>query len=144
MPEITTGRREGAVSPAQGDAAMRASDADREHVVELLRDHCAEGRLTSEELSERIDEAYGARTLGDLWETARELPTPQAAPDEPAPKRGLSPRGPRVASVGLLVAAVAIAAGVTGASFLWLLLALLLFKHRLGLTGGAAARHCGF
>jgi DUF1707 SHOCT-like domain len=144
MPEITTGRREGAVSPAPGDAAMRASDADRERVVELLRDHCAAGRLTSEELSERIDEAYAARTLGDLWETARELPIPQAAADEPVPERRPSPRGPRLASAGLLVAAVAIAAGVTGAGFLWLLLALLLFKHRFGLTGGAAARRCGF
>jgi Domain of unknown function (DUF1707)/Cell wall-active antibiotics response 4TMS YvqF len=45
---------------------LRASDADRERVVELLRDAHADGRLTTEEHSERVGSAYTARTLGDL------------------------------------------------------------------------------
>ena len=58
--------------------AMRASDADREHAVELLRDHAAEGRLTLEEFTERMSAAYLARTKDELEELARDLPSLQA------------------------------------------------------------------
>jgi hypothetical protein len=51
---------------AQRRASLRASDADREQFVEALRRHHAEGRLTVEELTERTERAYAARTLGDL------------------------------------------------------------------------------
>ena len=44
---------------------LRASDAERERVAASLREHCAAGRLTLEELSERLDEAYRARTM--IW-----------------------------------------------------------------------------
>jgi hypothetical protein len=54
--------------------AVRASDADRDRVVARLREHCAEGRLTLEEFSARVDEAYSARTVGDLETVLRELP----------------------------------------------------------------------
>ncbi|BFV57525.1 DUF1707 domain-containing protein [Kitasatospora sp. CMC57] len=56
------------------EAELRASDADRERIAELLRDAYAEGRLTVEEHSERIEAAYGARTLGDLAPLTRDLP----------------------------------------------------------------------
>jgi hypothetical protein len=46
--------------------ALRASDADREQVVTLLSDAVADGRLTPQEHSDRIDAAYAARTLGEL------------------------------------------------------------------------------
>jgi hypothetical protein len=46
--------------------AVRASDADRERVARILSDHGAAGRLTPEELEERLDAAYAARTPGDL------------------------------------------------------------------------------
>jgi hypothetical protein len=45
---------------------LRVADADREQVVDELRDHAAAGRLTSEELEDRIGDAYGARTRADL------------------------------------------------------------------------------
>jgi Domain of unknown function (DUF1707)/Cell wall-active antibiotics response 4TMS YvqF len=45
---------------------LRASDADRERVVELLAAAHADGRLTTEEHSDRVGSAYGARTLGEL------------------------------------------------------------------------------
>ena len=41
---------------------IRASDADRDRVVEKLRDHAAAGRLTTDELEERVDAALVART----------------------------------------------------------------------------------
>lgn len=53
---------------------MRASDGDRERVVEILREHTAQGRLTFEEFEERIDRAYTARTWDDLRRLTDDLP----------------------------------------------------------------------
>ncbi|MFJ4676322.1 MULTISPECIES: DUF1707 domain-containing protein [unclassified Kitasatospora] len=55
-------------------AELRASDADRERVADLLRDAYAEGRLTVDEHAERIEAAYGARTFGELEPLTRDLP----------------------------------------------------------------------
>jgi Domain of unknown function (DUF1707) len=54
--------------------SLRASDADRERVVEILRRHTAEGRITAEEFEERMTAAYGARTMGALAELTTDLP----------------------------------------------------------------------
>ncbi len=45
---------------------LRASHEDRDRVVELLRVSAGDGRLTSEELDERLEQAMTARTYGDL------------------------------------------------------------------------------
>ncbi|MFC4587352.1 DUF1707 SHOCT-like domain-containing protein [Sphaerisporangium corydalis] len=45
---------------------LRASDADRERVADVLRDAVADGRLTHVEHEERIERLYTARTLGEL------------------------------------------------------------------------------
>ena len=45
---------------------LRASDADRERHAEILRHAAGEGRLTVEELDERLDTVYEARTHGEL------------------------------------------------------------------------------
>jgi hypothetical protein len=58
---------------------LRASDAERERTVDLLRGHAAEGRLTMEELGARVGLAYGARTRAELDEIVRDLPA-EAAP----------------------------------------------------------------
>lgn len=58
--------------------ALRASDADRERTVALLRDHAVEGRLTLEEFSDRVSAAYLARTNDELEELARDLPSARA------------------------------------------------------------------
>lgn len=63
---------------------MRASHADRDQVVEILRDAAAEGRLTSEELDERVEAALTARTLRDLAALTRDLPAQPANPDTPS------------------------------------------------------------
>jgi Domain of unknown function (DUF1707) len=55
---------------------MRISDADRDHVVERLREHYADGRLTSEELDERITTTLNAKTYGDLRGVMADLPEP--------------------------------------------------------------------
>ena len=61
---------------------LRASHADRDHVVETLSDAAAEGRLTPEELDERV-EALGARTLRESALT-RDLPEQRANPSIPS------------------------------------------------------------
>lgn len=53
---------------------LRASDADREQVAETLRHAAGEGRLTVDELDERIDRAFAARTQGELAELTADLP----------------------------------------------------------------------
>jgi hypothetical protein len=58
--------------------ALRASDADRERTVVLLREHSAEGRLTLEEFTERMSAAYLARTSEELQTLARDLPAAHA------------------------------------------------------------------
>ncbi|MFE2039475.1 DUF1707 domain-containing protein [Streptomyces sp. NPDC059477] len=53
---------------------LRASDADRERVAEVLRDALAEGRLDMTEFEERLDQTYRARTYGELAPITRDLP----------------------------------------------------------------------
>lgn len=57
-----------------GDPRIRASDADRDRVTSLLREHHAAGRLTAEEFHERMDHALEAKTLGELDELMTDLP----------------------------------------------------------------------
>jgi hypothetical protein len=55
-------------------AELRASHADRERVVELLQVAAGEGRLTVDELDERLEAALTARTHGDLAVLTADLP----------------------------------------------------------------------
>jgi hypothetical protein len=55
-------------------ATLRASDADREQIAERLRHATAEGRLLAEELEERLEATFGARTYGELDAVVADLP----------------------------------------------------------------------
>jgi hypothetical protein len=92
------------------DDRIRASDADRERVTARLRDHFAEGRLTREELDERITAALNAKTLGDLRGLMADLPAPAPVPRQ----AGMPPwaaaqgpvfvrRGPRLLPLAMLL-----------------------------------------
>src|SRR5918993_129846 len=59
---------------------LRASDADRERAVEMLRGHASVGRLTVEELDERCAAALRAKTFGDLDALTVDLPPVSGAP----------------------------------------------------------------
>jgi hypothetical protein len=61
---------------------LRASDADRDRVAEVLRDALAEGRLDMEEFDERLEAVYKARTYGELAPLTRDLPAAGAAATE--------------------------------------------------------------
>ncbi|MER6357873.1 DUF1707 domain-containing protein [Streptomyces sp. NPDC001634] len=54
--------------------ALRASHADRERVVDVLRIAAGDGRLTSGELDERLEAAFSARTMGELSVLTADLP----------------------------------------------------------------------
>jgi hypothetical protein len=56
------------------DPNLRASDADRDRAASLLREHHAAGRLTAEEFSERLDQAFAAKTVGEIDGLLRDLP----------------------------------------------------------------------
>lgn len=63
---------------------MRASNAEREAVIARLNEACSEGRLTLDEFSERVEQAWGARTRGDLEQLASDLPASAGAAVAPA------------------------------------------------------------
>lgn len=70
-------------------ASMRASSADRERAVDVLKAGFAEGRLTQDEYNDRMGRAYSARTYGELAALTTDLPAgasplPQAAWPVPA------------------------------------------------------------
>lgn len=67
---------------------MRASDADRERVAQVLHGALAEGRITINELEERLGIVYAAKTLGELKPVTTDLPVNSAAL-EPATTRAL-------------------------------------------------------
>lgn len=103
-------------------SGVRASDAERERAAESLRRHHADGRLTTEELDERTERVYAAKTLGDLNQLFGDLPRLRA-PEERRPRR-LGP--PRSVLVPILVAFVAIMV-LSSVHFLWLIWPLMIF-----------------
>lgn len=70
---------------------LRVSDAERERVVDFLRENALVGRLTHDELDERIGLAYAAVTRGDLERLIGDLPRGGAARHPAArPRRSAS------------------------------------------------------
>jgi len=98
---------------------MRASDADRETVVDRLSAHGAAGRLDAEELEQRTAKALGSRTVGELAVLESDLP---AAPVSPP---GRVARGARVPSLGRfrvylpVMALLVVIWAATGPDYFW-------------------------
>ncbi|MEU9183097.1 DUF1707 domain-containing protein [Streptomyces sp. NPDC048484] len=90
LPDGPSGALPGAPSGASSGASpgglpeLRASDADREQVAEVLRDAVAEGRLDMEEFEERLEATYKARTYKELEPITRDLPAPGVSAPAPA------------------------------------------------------------
>ena len=82
--------------PGPSGAAMRVSDAEREAAAAELREHYAAGRLTTEELNERLDLAFSAKTRGEMTALMHDLPsirprtTPLSGPGQPSAGAGWS------------------------------------------------------
>lgn len=64
------------VMPPGGHGQMRASTADREGAIEILKSGFTEGRLTQEEYEERVGLTYASRTYDDLTRITWDLPAP--------------------------------------------------------------------
>jgi hypothetical protein len=136
---------------------MRIADSDRDRAAAQLRDYYAEGRLTSEELDERVSAALSAKTAGDLRRLMADLPgTAPAAGGPPygsqswggsrpvPPWAGRRRRGPRLLPILLLllIAAILLPGGwvlfalIKVFLLFWLLVAVagmiagLVFRHR--------------
>src|SRR6201994_3924476 len=81
MPGVSPRCRGGQMPPdPPSSPVLRASDADRDRVIELLRAAVADGRLDQAEFDERVDAALAARTIDAL--------APLTADLIPAPGRG--------------------------------------------------------
>ena len=108
--------------------SLRASDADRERVVEILRGHTAEGRITAEEFDERMTAAYAARTMGALAELTTDLPVDlaehaqrqQEIARKARPRKALSRKVREdvsgLASLGVVLTVVWV---ISGAGYFW-------------------------
>jgi Domain of unknown function (DUF1707) len=92
------------------DRPIRASDQERESVVDVLRDAYTDGRLTLDEFEQRMSAAYAAKTWPELRELTGDLPVepvlgtdlrdrsqagpPDAVPAARPPRRRARPLGP--------------------------------------------------
>jgi hypothetical protein len=110
------------------DDRYRTSDADRDRVAGLLRDHFAAGRITADELDERLTATLNAKTFGDLRRALADLPEAAPAPGSAsrvplpvAPRWAARRRGPRLFPLAVL--AIVAAVLIPGAG--WLFLAVL-------------------
>ncbi|WP_460069040.1 DUF1707 SHOCT-like domain-containing protein [Streptomyces sp. YKOK-I1] len=78
---------------------LRASDADRDRVADILREALAEGRLTADEHAERVEGVLAAKTVGELEVFIQDLPAAHARRTAPGgapshPDRGAIPADP--------------------------------------------------
>lgn len=77
----------GDLVPRAGDSLdIRVSDVERQETVDVLRRFCADGFLTLDEFSDRVERALASRTRGDLVTVTADLPVTQEA-TPPAPQR---------------------------------------------------------
>lgn len=105
---------------------VRASDADREQIAERLRHAAGEGRLLAEELEQRLEGAFSARTYGELDRLVADLPrqaVERSRRSRPARRIGPVPTVALIvlipALIALVIAAVVVVATVFAA---WALL----------------------
>lgn len=116
------------------DRRLRASDAERERVVEALAEHSAAGRLALTELDQRVDAAYAAVTLAELDQVLVDLPgsgprtdaapmPPSGGRHEEVARRLAVPAGPAtswaITAVICLAVWVATSLGSGGPAYFW-------------------------
>jgi len=89
---------------------LRASDHDRDRVAEVLREAAGDGRLSLDELDERLGAVYSAKTYGELEPITRDLPI-GAAPAPPAVASSARPAAERIGGAPTSSFAVGIMGG---------------------------------
>ena len=121
---------------------LLASHADREHVISTLKAAFVQGRLTLDELDERVGQTLVSRTYRDLTALTADIPAGLAValPARPLTRSQARPLASRVARVGAFVAIgppVLVAAFVTNndMTFKWLITAMIVYYLTLMVTG---------
>ena len=94
---------------------LRASDAERDAVVADLRTHATEGRLTVEELEERIDRVHAARTRAELAGQLADLPRAR----RPRPARRPGAHRDHVRTYLMVMALLVAIWALTGMGYFW-------------------------
>ena len=127
------------ISPRPNAPGLRASDEDREQLIAELNEHAVAGRLSTDELEERLQATYEARTTGELDALRRDLPVSsrQVAVSHARRRAQLTRRliQETGGSLGLFVVCTAIwlASGAHGQFWpVWVLLVVLLTVVRSG------------
>lgn len=112
---------------------LRVSDHEREGVVEELREHTVAGRLTPEELDERLGAVYEAKTRADLDALRADLPVSSAAAKRALVERRSHLRRRLIQESGggvtasLVCVAIWVAAGANGSFWpIWVIIFTLL------------------
>src|SRR5690349_6481708 len=88
---VMTGPGDGRTARPAGHGRLRASHADREQVIEVLKAAFVQDRLTKDEFDARVGQALASRTYADLTALTADLPA--------WPATGQPPRGPARAQV---------------------------------------------
>ena len=92
----------------RAQASMRASSADRERAVDVLKAGFAEGRLAQDEYNDRMGRAYAARTYGELAMLTADLPAGASPlPAWPVPAYQPPPSGTNSMAIAAMVLGVA-------------------------------------
>ena len=113
------GDEKAAVAGGQSHCSLRASHADREQVIEVLKAAFVQGRLARDELDARAGQAFAARTYADLAALTADIPVgPAAARLVPRPARAQArPPMSNPAKAGICAAiAIAVATVLTFAT----------------------------
>jgi Domain of unknown function (DUF1707) len=71
---MATGPGDAMAAPAGGRGRMRASDADREQVIDAVKAAFVQGRLTKDELDARVGQAFTSRTYAELAAVTADIP----------------------------------------------------------------------
>lgn len=100
---------------------MRASNAERERVVAILQQAGVDGRLTIDEVDERVAAAYAAKYRNELPALTEDLPADEPAATQRAPRPVLASRGIRIHAIIAAVLSVLLISrwAASGAGFFW-------------------------
>jgi hypothetical protein len=117
---------------------LRASHADREQVIDVLKVAFVQGRLTKDELDTRTGQVFSARTYADLAAVTADLPPrPAAAP--PPPQQVNVEAAAHLTIVAIAIPVVLASAGyLTGSAGLVRVAALVIVFDLLALLAAAA------
>jgi len=117
---------------------LRASHADREQVIDVLKAAFVQGRLTKDELDTRIGQAFTSKTYADLAAVTADLPPRPAAALRP-PQRVNVEAAAHLAIVAIAIPVVLLSAGyLTGSAGLVKVAVLVVILDLLGLLAAAA------